>query len=739
MGDNSITLASGTNLTIAAFNGAAGSVTPASLTLNANTSISLFKTGGAGGFSPALNSPTTVGGGLITFNASPDFGGIPNGLLQSSTVTLGPTTFNGDTTIQTIAGGSSSAATGVTFGAIGDNGHTLIFLGQGNNVGGFGPGSGTTINGVINDSTVTATGNWIIGDVAGSNAQILTLNAQHVTHPEFALTTGNVTVNPGSQLNIASLSTTAVYGPQSGTQTITLNGQGPVDLAHPGQFLGALFVASRAQPIFNTNVNLVLAGSTLINIDNSNALIATEAIFNGPVTGAGALTLKAGDTEGRLIFNGANNLTGSTTITAGKLQVNLGSSMGTGDLTLAQAGGQNTDLILNNVGQSIGNLRSLYAGSATGPVFQEIHLHGAALSITQTVNADYGIDPADGATPTGSSSIISGTGSIILSNASTAELSLSDPNNSFSGSTTINGGSLAVSADSNLGSVPVSSTPGQLTVNGGQFHAKGGAPVALAATRGFAVGPNGGTLQTDAATPLTIAGATTFSNSAATLTVAGNSYVKFNSTANATAVASGASVTVASGATLELAGSASALSDGVSGNANVVNNSQAAGGGLLATGANQKVGFISGTGNTLVDAGSDLTAGGVIQNSLVIGGTAGNPATLTIRASDDGSVMLADESAGGADGSSLSLISSTAAEKPFAVGLVSGSNSLDGAAKLDKSNISGGASLGFTGGSMTVPEPSTLLLLGMGLAGLAGASLRRLNPSRGGGRGWIRG
>ena len=84
----------------------------------------------------------------------------------------------------------------------------------------------------------------------------------------------------------------------------------------------------------------------------------------------------------------------------------------------------------------------------------------------------------------------------------------------------------------------------------------------LAATRGFTVGPNGGTLRTDAGTPLTIRGVTTFSNATATLNIAANSYVKFIATANATAVAAGASVTVASGATLELAGTASALSDG---------------------------------------------------------------------------------------------------------------------------------------------------------------------------------
>jgi hypothetical protein len=45
-------------------------------------------------------------------------------------------------------------------------------------------------------------------------------------------------------------------------------------------------------------------------------------------------------------------------------------------------------------------------------------------------------------------------------------------------------------------------------------------------------------------------------------------------------------------------------------------------------------GGIEGTGNLTVDAGSNLTAGHIIQGALVIGGTAVSPAMVTIAASD---------------------------------------------------------------------------------------------------------
>ena len=214
---------------------------------------------------------------------------------------------------------------------------------------------------------------------------------------------------------------------------------------------------------------------------------------------------------------------------------------------------------------------------------------------------------------------------------------------------------------------------------------------------------NAGTLEIDGASNLTGgAPGTSFHVNAGTL--------RFNNTVGAATIGAGVSVTVAPAATLELAGSVSDLSSPTTPltRAHVINNStQASGGSLLVSGTNQQVGAVDGTGDTVVSAGSNLTANHIIQNALVIGGTAGSVGTVTIAPSD-------------------------AAGNPMASGLAaagslepSGSSSLApvGSSGLGGSSL-GGAS-GDGGSSSAVPEPSMLLLALAGLTCLWPALRRR--------------
>ncbi len=91
---------------------------------------------------------------------------------------------------------------------------------------------------------------------------------------------------------------------------------------------------------------------------------------------------------------------------------------------------------------------------------------------------------------------------------------------------------------------------------------------------------------------------------------------------------SGVSATITGSGTLELAGPVSALTA----NVNITNNS-AAPAGVIVSGANQVAGIVSGTGSLGVAADGDLTATRIEQAALVIGGTAGHPARLTIATS----------------------------------------------------------------------------------------------------------
>ena len=109
--------------------------------------------------------------------------------------------------------------------------------------------------------------------------------------------------------------------------------------------------------------------------------------------------------------------------------------------------------------------------------------------------------------------------------------------------------------------------------------------------------------------------------------------LEFQATASPAVVGTGVTANVASGATLELAGSISALST-ATGRVNIVNDSPAPGGGVVISGTNQQVGNLDGAGDTTIDAGASLIANRIQQTSLILGGTASQPASLTIAAAD---------------------------------------------------------------------------------------------------------
>jgi hypothetical protein len=116
-------------------------------------------------------------------------------------------------------------------------------------------------------------------------------------------------------------------------------------------------------------------------------------------------------------------------------------------------------------------------------------------------------------------------------------------------------------------------------------------------------------------------------------TFTSNSSDYANSTANATIVVGAAAnnpmttITVGATSTYSLTGT------GPTGQPQEIQNDSTNSVGLFVTGIDQ-VGSIDGKGNITVGDGSTLTVNRIVQGSLVIGGSAGAPATVTIAASD---------------------------------------------------------------------------------------------------------
>jgi hypothetical protein len=108
---------------------------------------------------------------------------------------------------------------------------------------------------------------------------------------------------------------------------------------------------------------------------------------------------------------------------------------------------------------------------------------------------------------------------------------------------------------------------------------------------------------------------------------------------------------------------------------------------MIVSGTNQAVGNIDGSGAMQVNAGSDLSANHIIQSALLIGGTSSSHGLLTIDSSNASGNPL-----GQSDG--------------FALG---GSLASSGLAGMNNG-----------GGSSSVPEPSTLVLILLAITGLTG-------------------
>lgn len=122
-----------------------------------------------------------------------------------------------------------------------------------------------------------------------------------------------------------------------------------------------------------------------------------------------------------------------------------------------------------------------------GDIVDNTALVPQTISLSLTLNANRNVNvAADGFLTLGG--VISGAG-FGLGKSGNGQLTLSAAN-TFSGSVTILGGTLSVSADSNLGAVPGSPTAGGIVIDGGALRTT--SSFALSANRGIALGPTGG-------------------------------------------------------------------------------------------------------------------------------------------------------------------------------------------------------------------------------------------------------
>jgi autotransporter-associated beta strand protein len=419
---------------------------------------------------------------------------------------------------------------------------------------------------------------------------------------------------------------------------LTVNGGATFDLNGDGQTVGAL-----------SGSGAITLGPGVLSAGDD-----TGSTFSGVISGGGSL-VKEG--SGTLVLSGSNTFTGGTTIHTGILQIGLDNALATTGAVVVDTSGT---FDLNSHNQTVGVL----AGDG------KVTLGAGTLTVGDANSVSF-------------LGVLSGTGSVVKQGTGTLTLG---GLNTFSGGLTIAGGTVAVSADANLGAAGGSVTfiggtleatasftssgrPTTIAAAGGTFNVDagvtlgwtgnisgpgavsktGGGTLVLSGNNSF-VGASvtGGTLQ--------VAADTSLGDSAGGLTLDGgtlHSTASFTSSRSMTLGAGAGSVAVDSGTTLTwngvIGGSGGLTATGpgtlVLGGANTYSGGTTVGAGtlqlgasnaLLTTGAltvnggtfdlngnNQTVGALSGSGGTILLTGASVLTAGDASTTTFAGAIAG--------------------------------------------------------------------------------------------------------------------
>ncbi len=203
---------------------------------------------------------------------------------------------------------------------------------------------------------------------------------------------------------------------------------------------------------------------------------------------AGPLTLNG---TGSVTISTSNAYSGGTFVNAGTLIASNSSGLATGTGPVNINGGL---LIANNSG---GTATSSPININSGGTLQIGN--GNARGTLGGVPIDNGVlafSRSDSVTYAG---VISGSGSVVQRGPGL--LALTATTSTYTGGTVVNGGTLAISTDANLGALPSFTDPANITLNGGvlRFNAGSGTPTigtpatyTINSNRGITLGPAGG-------------------------------------------------------------------------------------------------------------------------------------------------------------------------------------------------------------------------------------------------------
>ena len=718
---------------------------------------------GTGAVTLTATPTVTVAGSASTLTVGGSIGdaGAGFGFTKAGAGTLVLTAANTYSGTTTLAAGNLNVIGNGTLGGgtapLIVSGVTLDLGGTIQNVGPVTITAGTTQNGtltapsfVINDPLDVSIPAILAGPggLAKSGAGTAVLGGVNTFAGNTSITGGTLSISVGTNLGTAP----ATVVPNS----ITLDG---------GTLLVTAGMAANVAATLNANRGMTLGanGGTLsIGFTNPTLTLGQETafIYNGVITGPGGLTIvgQAGiDQANQSILDISTVATyqGNTTISSAVAQVNsgtTGANTGAAAVVNILPTGTTLNLINNGAWNMDANASSLTVAGLTGDATGRIGTTNQTNPVPITLG---GAGSYDFPGIIGAFTVAGKLGndvrvSLVKTGSGTQTL---DGANTYTGGTTVNNGVLTTTGPSgsigngplavnaadtvtsvvNLGTVqPVTSLSGTVAGTGtARVNVAAGAALNDSQTTSTvfpgavnlaaSASPNGGGTLGMSGTNgvLEVQRAGSLGNNS-NINVS-NGTLRYNVTTGGPAVVgSGVLATVTNAGVLELAGSVAALSDGTGPHSvNVLNNSIVSDG-LHVTGMNQQVGGVDGNGSTQVVASASLTANHIVQNALIIGGTdATHTGLVTIDASDANGNSLASSGGG------LSLAGSLAPSDSFGSGAATGSSLTGIGDSSSSAGLSvGGAALG-GGSASAVPEPSTFVLVALGLAALGYRATRK--------------
>ena len=568
-----------------------GGTLQSTASLSSGRSVVLGSGGGAFSAGPGttltLNGTIGGGGGLTTTGAG-------TVALAGTTAYTGATTINAGTLALT-GGGTIERSSGVNLAGVGavfdisaSNGNqtirdlagisgTTVYLGTNSLV--VGTAGTSTFSGTISGfggltmagaGTLTLTGGNTYSGGATVTAGTLSISSQ----TSLGLTSGGLTLDGGTlqtttDMNIGHSVTLGagggtfspnavlgVFGSVGGVGGLTMAGPGVLALAGINTYgggttvnSGTLWITSDAN-LGSASGGLTLDNGTLqttasfasarsITLGNGGGIFSpragTQLTLNGVIDGASGFGLGMAG-PGTLALGGANTYGGWTGIGAGTLALVGSGSIAQSAGVLLQGPSGSFDISGSSGNQTIQNLIGV-AGTT-------INLGANSLALGTASLSNFG-------------GVIQGSGGLIKQGSGTLMLS---GQNTFSGSTTVNAGTLSISSDGNLGD-----TGGMLSLDGGTLQAT----AKFTSARTIMLGGGGGTISPDAGTTLTLTGPV---GGAGGLTMAGGGTLALkgaNTYAGGTGVAAGALMlengSLASGVTVNAGGTFGGMGS-VSGN-----------------------------------------------------------------------------------------------------------------------------------------------------------------------------